>query len=166
MNPRPGRSITVQTYDGSDVSNSIEFDPSPAMVAVQRRSLRRGNLILAEARPLGPPSGRYNCHGLVFASRRTNVPTVGLFDEGVIDDLLTRDVYEKISSLPQTGDIIVYRSDTGEIEHTGFVSRIEDISSVRIVFVWSKWGALEEYEHREKVCPYGNCTIEYWRLKR
>ena len=133
---------------------------------MQTQSLRRGTLILAGARPLGPPTGRYNCHGLVFASRRTNVPAAGVFDEGVIEALLTRDEYERIPSSPQVGDIIVYRSDSGEIEHTGFVNRTEDIGSVRKVFVWSKWGALEEYEHLEKICPYGNYTIEYWRLKR
>jgi hypothetical protein len=31
------------------------------------------------------------------------------------------------------------------------------------VSVWSKWGALGEYEHHERRCPYKDCQPEYWR---
>ena len=73
MNPRPGRSILLQAYDGSPIANSIDADPTDQLVELAKQE-SRVRLILASVRPLGPPTGRYNCHGLVFASRRTNIP--------------------------------------------------------------------------------------------
>ena len=113
----------------------------------------------------GPATGRYNCHGLVFASRRTNIPPCGFTDAVSIDDILRRDIYQKVR-VPQLGDIAIYRNDAGEVDHSGIVCRTENIGSTGKVFVWSKWGALEEYEHPELGCPYADCKLEYWRLKQ
>jgi hypothetical protein len=155
----------LQAYDGTNIPNSIDPDPSPQLVEMARFSQRRGGLILAGSSVLGPPTGRYNCHGLVFASRRTNVPPASLLNAIAIDDLLAKDEYERVPA-PQVGDIVIYRSDSHEVEHSGFVSRIETIGSTSKLFVCSKWGALEEYEHLEHGCPYSDCSIEYWRLKQ
>ena len=165
MNPNPNRSLMLQAYDGTEIPNSIDPDPSPKLVEMTRFSQRRGGLILTGASVLGPPTGRYNCHGLVFASRRTNVPPASLLDAIEIDALLTKDQYERVH-VPKVGDVAIYRAESSEIEHSGFVNRIETVGSTSKVFVWSKWGALEEYEHPELVCPYSDCNIEYWRLKR
>jgi hypothetical protein len=165
MNPDPGRTIPAATYDGQNIPNSIDLDLGPSMVEFQRRSLRRGNLVLTGLSTLGPPTGRYNCHGLVFGSRRTNIPPCGMRDDVEIDALLSRDEYERISGLPRLGDIAIYRAPSGEIQHSGFVSRVEQLGEPNI-FVWSKWGALEEFEHKVLCCPYADCAIEYWRLKQ
>lgn len=163
MNPNPGRPIIVQTYDGWDVLNAIDADPTPGLVQLAKR----GDPHVRYLKPLGPPTGRYNCHGLVFASRRTNIPPAQAPDAVQIDEILRRDQYERIQASPQVGDVVVYRYQNGEIEHTALISRIEQIGAESVVFVWGKWGALEEYEHHEKVCTYADdCRIEYWRLKQ
>jgi len=164
MNPTPGRAIQIQSYDGTDIPNSIDVDPDPQTVQYARQSESMGKLIRSGIRVLGPPTGRYNCHGLVFGSRRTNIPPSGLPNAVSIDDLLRWDLYQLVPSSPQPGDVIVYRGPSGEIEHTGYVTRIERLGSSDVVFVRSKWGAFEECEHREIDCPYSECKIEYWRL--
>jgi hypothetical protein len=135
------------------------------MLEFARLSQRRSGMILGGLPVLAPPTGRYNCHGMVFASRRTNIPPTGLPNAVDIDEILTRDQYEKISGPAQPSDIVVYRAASGEIEHTGFVSRIDTLGSTLRIHIWSKWGALEEYEHPEAACPYDECKVEYWRLK-
>src|SRR5882724_1860093 len=140
MNPRPGRSITVQTYDGTSIPNSIDLDPTPEALEAARFSQRRSSLVLTGLSVQGPATGRYNCHGLVFASRRTNIPPCGFTDAVSIDDILRRDIYQKVR-VPQLGDIAIYRNDAGEVDHSGIVCRTENIGSTGKVFVWSKWGA-------------------------
>ena len=159
MNPDPGRSLCLQTYDGCDIANQIDAEPSANWVAMTTW-LYRG----LQRRRLSPATGRYNCHGLVFASRRTGIPRVGVPVD--IDGILRRDRYHRVES-PSTGDVVVYRSPAHEIEHTGIVSRVERIhetSQAPVVYVWSKWGYFEECEHLESVSPYSGTTVEYWRL--
>jgi hypothetical protein len=125
--------------------------------------LKRDGFVSAGIRVLAGPSGRYNCHGLVFGSRRTNIDHPCRPVD--IADLLRRDEFAR-SDTPQCGDIAVYRSFSGRIDHTGVVSRVESLGNQEVTFVISKWGALEEVEHRAGQCPYSkDCTIEYWRLK-
>jgi hypothetical protein len=164
INPTPGRSIHIQSYDGTDIPNSIDLDPTRESIEFNRQNISMARLVQAGIRILGPSTGRYNCHGLVFGSRRTNIPPAGLSDAVSIDDLLRRDCYTRVFSAPHPGNVVVYRGPTTEIEHTGYVSRVEKLGNTDIVFVLSKWGAFEECEHRETLGPYGNCRIEYWRL--
>lgn len=167
--PRPSRlpgtqALGLQAFDGWDIPNSIDPDPSPAAVTLARQS-RRYRLLIASSTELGQPSGRYNCHGLVFGSRRVNIDSPTLPVD--IDSLFQRDRYLPVDS-PQVGDVIAYRGARA-IEHTGIVSRLEALSSAAghpVVVVWSMWGGLGEFEHREAVCPYADCRIEYWRLQR
>lgn len=158
-----GRQLALQAFDGWDVPNMVVADPSPEQVALARQAW---GLTLRATTPLGPPTGRYNCHGLVFASRRTNIDSPGFPVN--IDELLHRDGYHRVD-MPRVGDIIVYRHRT-EVEHTGFVVRLEPVGPGQtvlqepIVFVWSMWGSLGEFEHRAHVSPYHGSTLEYWRL--
>jgi hypothetical protein len=161
VNPNPGRSLDLQAYDGWPVPNSIDADPSPGAVWLARRGM---DAFYKPIAILGPPTGRYNCHGLVFASRRTNIPPAGLPNACPIIDLLLRDLYHRAVGAPQTGDIAVYRDDTGEIIHTGFIVRVESIGSQDMPIVLSKWGCLEECEHRLAAFPHGKCRNEFWRL--
>jgi hypothetical protein len=158
MNPNPIRELLLQAYDGWNVPNRIDPDPNPGYLALARQGIPADILRLRIT--LGPPTGRYNCHGLVFASRRTNIPPVGIVVD--IDLLLQRDQYRQVAS-PKIGDIIVYREGT-EIVHTGIVIRLEPVGSMIVPMVWSKWAALEECVHAERACPYRG-TTEYWRLR-
>jgi hypothetical protein len=158
VNPNPGREIDLASYDGVEISNWIDLDPSPLTIEGARFALARSGFLSGPMLTLGPPTGRYNCHGLTFASRRTCIPKVG--DPFSIDDLLARDRFATVSS-PQIGDIITYRGQSGEIEHSGVVSSVADLGSVR---VRSKWGCLEEVEHLAQDGPYRDYSIQYWRL--
>jgi hypothetical protein len=162
VNPKPWRSVNVETYYGRRIPNFIDCDPSEEIIRFVERAQRMDAIERASIQVLTPPTGRYNCHGLVFASRRTNIPPVGI--NVSIDDLLDEDVYERVSPPPQIGDIIVYRGRNGEIDHTGYVIGVDSIGGTGIAVVWSKWGALGEYVHRETVSPYKECETEYWRL--
>lgn len=164
MNPSPGRSLMLQAYNGEYIPNHIDPDPTSGAVALAEAAYRR--LLKIPSIRLGPATGRYNCHGLVFAARRTNIPPVNFPDAINILDLLQADEYEPVHLSPQTGDLVIYRSPHGQVEHSGFVSRAEKIGRERIIFVWSMWGGLGEFEHREDLSPYDDCTREYWRLKR
>lgn len=150
------QSFPVHLRDGSQVPATIDCDPSPEAVALARESFR---LEVAKAKQLAAPTGRYNCHGLVLASRRANIPPVGV--EVDLDDVLERDGFYRLDDgqAPQVGDIVAYRAN-GEIEHTGLVTRVyQDVGSV---FIWSAWGGLCEFEHLVHGTPYGS-AIEFWR---
>jgi hypothetical protein len=152
--------FSVFARDGSRILAGIGDDPSAGTVALARQQCR---LVLASAIELRPPTGRYNCHGLTFASRRANVPPVGVDVD--IEDVLRRDGYRPLDrgESPQVGDVVAYRL-VDEIEHTGYVSRVEMLGQAPVVFIWSAWGGLGEFEHRVQSSPYRG-TPEYWRLK-
>lgn len=113
---------------------------------------------------LGPASGRYNCHGLVFASRRTNIDSPDIPVD--VQMLLRWDRYRPIDPPPQVGDVAVYAAGNGRVEHTGFVSSVYPPSGSDKTRwkVWSKWGILPEYEHEEYATPYRDLSVSYWRL--
>jgi hypothetical protein len=118
-------------------------------------------LSVASADRLQPPTGRYNCHGLVFASRRTNIPAAG--DDINIAHLLRADGYERVVGLPRPGDVAAYVDPRGDIEHTGFVSTVEHVGSTPVIHVWSAWGVLGEFRHRVDQTPYSR-NVQYWRI--
>lgn len=158
MLPRRSRELQLQAHDGSLIPNSVDPDPSPEMV--QRARAVMDPLILHSARQVRSSTGRYNCHGLVFASRRTNIPPAG--GDVDIEDLLRRDGYRRVDA-PEVGDIVAYRDFRNEIEHTGIVCQIDRVGAQPVIRVWSMWGNLGEFLHRADVSPYSR-NIEYWRL--
>lgn len=161
MNPRPNRELRLDDYDGSLIPNRIDPDPSPELVLRMKRQLGRLELGVSE---LGAPTGRYNCHGLVFASRRTNIDSPGLPVD--IYELLLRDRYRRIPGTPQPGDVAIYRYSDGRIEHSGLVLRLQAVGAEHVPFIWSKWGGLGEYEHHWHAKPYHEHSVEYWRLEQ
>lgn len=149
----------VFARDGWRIPADMGPDPSPNAVALASDPNR---VVLASAARLAPPTGRYNCHGLVFASRRARIPPVETDVD--IDEVLDRDGYRRVrDGGAQVGDVVAYRLED-EIEHTGFVSRVERVGSAAVVFVWSAWGGLGEFEHRVQASPYKG-EPEYRRLK-
>jgi len=153
----------IELYDHTELSNCEDAPPDPGAIAQARAAFP---LLFATVDSLQPPTGRYNCHGLVFAARRTNVPTVGLDAPGYVRDVLARDGYRPIADEPKVGDIAAYTmKEGGEIEHTGIMVRVDLALGSPVVFIWSAWGSLGEFEHRVDRTPYRNCSIgEYWRL--
>ena len=159
MTPCVEPSFPVHARDGTLIAASIGGDPAPGSIALAREAHR---FVVSAANQLSPPSGRYNCHGLVLASRRAHIPPVGVDLD--LDDVLRRDGYRRLPrhEAPQVGGVVAYRAN-GEIEHTGYVSRIEPLGTAPVVFVWSAWGSLGEFEHRVSSSP-SRGDPEYWRL--
>jgi len=162
MNPRPGRSIPLTTYLGNQIPNAIDVDATPGMVAFARQQ-HNALINTVGVWEVGPPSGRYNCHGLVFASRRTNIPPAGLASAGLIEMILREDQFYPIPEADaREGDIALWRSER-DVEHTGIVCRVER-DPFRVVFVWSMWGGLGEFVHNLACTPYNWCQVEFWRM--
>lgn len=109
----------------------------------------------------------YNCHGLTFGSRRTQVTHSVL-------PILADDGFDPISEKEaRAGDIVLYSNALGEIIHSGFVvarKSVEIIMGTQSVIpvIWSKWGKGYEMIHAVGECPYfedGNYA-SYYRLQR
>lgn len=107
-----------------------------------------------------PGCCRYNCHGLTFASRRT-----GIWDAESVTKILKMDGYEKIQPsdvLP--GDVLLYVSAEGDIEHSAVVVIKPTRESLNIPIVFSKWGIGPEFIHPANNCPYAFNNHEYYRI--
>ena len=111
----------------------------------------------------------YNCHGLTFGSRRTQVglPIVSILEDDGFDPIASeKDV--------RPGDIVIYSDARGEVSHSGFVVWRNKISlapgaDTVIPMVWSKWGKGYEMIHAVRECPYLDTEgdiFTYYRLKR
>lgn len=96
-------------------------------------------------------TGRYNCHGLTFGSRRTCI------DEATsISRILDDDGYKLVDIAGvMPGDIVLYYDHDGTVSHSGIVVMVPD-SLPRFVKVVSKWGVVgAEYVHWVHRTPYG-----------
>lgn len=84
------------------------------------------------------PSAQYNCHGLTFASRRTQI-----LDPAEVEKILREDGYVPVAIDDIcAGDVVVYRR-SGEIIHSGVVVG----TKAGIPVILSKWGELHEVIH-------------------
>ena len=111
------RSIALATRTGREVPNVQDPDLPPHQVARCLESCKR-RFPRAELRRL--PTGCYNCHGLTFASRRTQI-----LDPGAIVDIIGDDGYRRIRlGAVMQGDLAVYY-DGREITHTGVIVGVE-----------------------------------------
>ncbi|MBV6493793.1 MAG: hypothetical protein LDLANPLL_01816 [Turneriella sp.] len=105
------------------------------------------------------PTEVYNCHGMVFAARRTKI-----IENADVQTILNEDSYHEIPFMEVLeGDIIVYFAGDGDAEHSGVICRIQDLQGVRMIFVVSKWGALGEYIHKHNECPYVTQNMKFFR---
>jgi hypothetical protein len=108
------------------------------------------------------PTASYNCHGMVFAARRTSI-----IEASEVRKILREDGYREIEvrqALP--GDVALYVID-GAIEHSAFV--VEPPSTLSIPRVVSKWGNWVEVVHWANQCPWAmepDAILEYHRLVR
>jgi hypothetical protein len=112
------------------------------------------------ARKRSENTDMYNCHGMVFACRRTNID-----DSNEVQKIIVEDDYIQVRNenvLP--GDIIIYFSIDGDAEHSGIVIS-EPNNHFLIPLVLSKWGQLEEYIHYANQCPYNFANAKYYRLR-
>lgn len=95
-----------------------------------------------------------NCHGGVFTSGQHM-----LWRDGV--DRILEDNGYQVCSVPQAGDLIIYRNATGEILHTGQVK----LAVLNGVMIESKWGLGKWFLHDPAMQPYSS-RYDYYRSSR
>lgn len=103
----------------------------------------------------------YNCHGMVFASRRAWVDR-----PETVDQILHEDGYRPVELKDvMAGDVVVYREVNGDAAHSGIVveAPIQRGVYVQVMKVWSKWGSGNEVIHPVTACPYPTERIQYYR---
>jgi hypothetical protein len=175
--------VEVRAFDGTRIPCDRQVPVAQNAIAQALVATARWKLV-----PLLPPSAVYNCFGLVFASRRTNLLTAqakadhsepaGLildqyaaplnarYDDWTCEDLFRHDLYHQVvHAKAAVGDVVAYRTlGSGRVDHVGFVVQADTAGEV---LVWSKWGPLGEYCHLLADCPFADgCVMEYWRAKR
>ncbi|MFZ0418625.1 MAG: hypothetical protein WAM04_11030 [Candidatus Sulfotelmatobacter sp.] len=110
----------------------------------------------------------YNCHGLTFSSRRTQVThsVLPILDADGFDPIPEKEA--------RAGDIVLHSNARGEVVHSGFVVARRSVEIIMgsqsiIPLIWSKWGKGYEMIHSVGDCPYledeGNYAT-YYRLQR
>jgi len=114
---------------------------------------------------LSAPCPVYNCHGLTFASRRTQIePKSTSFPQLLLDDGYVEVDMNNVN----TGDIVLYYDDDGDIDHSGIVVGVRQLepSGQRIPWVWSKWGHFQEVRHHFANCPFPSHNCRFYRMKK
>lgn len=159
----PDTSIELRTRNNAKIDNVQVWEYSRLEWNQLADTLKRFQNVerVSDACPV------YNCHGLTFGSRRTQVTHQ-------ITPILDDDGFEKVTEKDaRTGDIVVYLSDRGEVSHSGFVVGRKEIeiitgSKITLPIVWSKWGKGYEMVHPVGHCPYVEYggTVTYYRLQR
>ena len=151
--------IRLDTLKGNKIDNYQIFELSQ-VEKNQFKDYSKENYPFAKHR--NNPSPIYNCHGMSFASRRTNIDRAT-----EIRMIINDDGYDKINikeTLP--GDIVLYvKKDDGDIIHSGFLVNCEHPEgNISNIWVVSKWGKFKEVIHHLFDCPYKNCEAEFYRL--
>jgi len=150
------KEIIVQTREANDIEN-CQGDSLNAFDQAQFIDMRNRFTL---AIPRSNPTPIYNCHGLVFASRRTGISNTEEIQKIIKDDKYIE--VELNNVLP--GDIVLYYSLDGDIEHSGLVVSKPD-RDLHLPFVCSKWGKYREMVHSATFCPYNVSLMRYYRIK-
>jgi len=106
------RSIQLSTRKNTTI-------PNEQYLGISSFNENQFPLLLAKLKgrkPRTKPSGIYNCHGLVFASRRTAIT-----ERAMLEQILKEDGYKKIDGNEVgPGDVIIYFKD-GMPTHSGII---------------------------------------------
>jgi hypothetical protein len=150
--------LNLHTRQLQQIENLHDTDaPTPGEI-LESQDLKK-KYLAATHRPTAV-SYTYNCHGLTFAARRTQI-----IDPSEVRRLLTQDGYQKIDrTAVLAGDIVVYVGPDGDMEHSGVVMEVDRSMLIPIPMVLSKWGVAHEVVHRLTDCPYASMNIEYYRV--
>jgi len=153
---KPPKSIIVQTRKGSDIKNE---QVEAAFSFGKLRELQDIKHEFPRVTIRGEKNSLYNCHGLTFASKRT-----GIYELADLQKILTEDDYREVpfdQTLP--GDIVLYFSENGDIEHSGILVDVNEGGDIRIPKIVSKWGDAYEVIHVFSDCPYNFLKVKYYR---
>lgn len=148
--------IPLSTRLGTPIPNQQGAEIDPRRRPFFRQVLQAyGSLVLRS-----PETGQYNCHGLVFASRRTRIQ-----ESAFVELILREDGYRCIDEgRAVVGDLVIYQHQ-GEVTHTAVVTEVNHFGPGRPSFVLrvlSKWGDHAEYFHHPADVPNHFGSREVW----
>jgi hypothetical protein len=152
------RKINLVTRKNNQIDNEQSFEFS----SFEKNQMDQLRTNYPEAKIRCEPSPIYNCHGMTFAARRT-----GIFESAEITRILQEDGYTEVpKESVMAGDIIIYRDQSGDYEHSGIVVHVPTRSEnlLRIPVVCSKWGRGHEFVHQANYCPYNYANVKYYRV--
>ena len=157
----PRGSLRLDTRRGSHIDNYYDNSDCPGGVDQESQDFR-DRYRECEHRPTRP-TFVYNCHGLTFGSRRTQIT-----DPVTLRKILEEDRYQPVILREVCrGDIVIYVGDLNEIIHSGFVVAVDRNDQLTSPWLLSKWGGAHEVIHRVGDCPYAaGARIEYFRIVR
>lgn len=148
--------LLLQTRCKSDIANHMSRASPLDGMKLQIEAFKR-EYPDACHRAVGP-CATFNCHGLTFGSRRTWIGT------SEIQKILDEDEYVQIEYAEvMPGDIAIYRSEDGSVDHSGIV--VEQQNGLRQPRILSKWALCHEVVHLPFECPYSDMQITYYRIK-
>jgi hypothetical protein len=102
----------------------------------------------------------YNCHGLTFGSRRTQVD----WSPATIAMIIRDDGFEEIADRDvKVGNVVIYYGEDGKPEHSGIV--VGKHGEFNVPLIWSKWGKGHEWVHPLGACGWGGMTIRFYRIQ-
>ena len=102
----------------------------------------------------------YNCHGLTFASRRTQVD----WSFKTVSMILNDDGFVEIAEpAARLGDVAIYYDKEGGVSHSGIVVKRGDLN---VPIIWSKWGKGYEMVHPLGICPYDPSNVKFYRIMK
>ena len=151
-----GGRLKLETKERSPIDNQLSAEAELSILQQQLDEFRKG-FVTVQFRSI---SFTYNCVGFVFASRRAQI------DTSLVERILHEDKYASIARQDvAAGDLVLYRDQSEEPTHIGFVVRIDKVGDSSFLKVVSKWGYIgPECVHSEKDVPatYGS-PKEYYR---
>lgn len=153
------RSLDLQTRRKWRIPNELRPE---LPLAVRMEAIRIVTKEFPSARALSS-SGRYNCAGLVFGSRRVAIDVEHaekiLHDDGYAElDWIDRETWD-------TGDVVVYRDAKCKPSHVAMIHSVtpDPATSSHTVTVVSAWGQSGEYCHEMgNVSPVLGTPQQIW----
>lgn len=155
----PHRNIVLRTRLNNDIDNLQPWHYSSfewsQLYAQPNKYEKLGAVRVSELCPV------YNCHGLTFASRRTQVDETSATS---ISKILDDDGFTEVpASQTRLGDVVVYYDDTGSAQHSGIVICRDEMNTPK---VWSKWGKGYEWFHPLGICLWGGMATRFYRIMK
>jgi hypothetical protein len=152
------RKIVLQTRLGNAIDNLQPWHYAPFEWKQLNVSLRKYEALGAvQVNGVCPI---YNCHGLTFGSRRTQVD----WTPATINMILKEDDFEEVPDRDvRVGNVVIYYGDDGKPEHSGIV--VGKQREFDVPLIWSKWGKGQEVVHPLGACEWGGMPTRFYRIK-
>ena len=153
-------SLSLQTRAGRDIAN----DCTPTSSCTTQNQYRLFDRKFPDIEKRTAELPFYNCHGLVFASRRTWIT-----ESQTLSQIIHEDGYVEITNLDevQAGDILVYYDEKGDYTHSAIVVTRPTAERLRVPTVLSKWASYCEVIHHANYGPYREefANAKYYRIR-